>query len=169
MPSVLPCCPWLLVFHSMTSIHGHRHPRNGCKLFIRAILMARCWNVFKAIGVSGCKVSFGTLHLHYQISMTTTLQNMKVRPGSISIVNCPTYLQRKNIFFIFYFYKKRNTSSPFVRPIHIHCTPGLAGLRPASRHLAQVCGGYVRSVNCIYPRKKNFSYLQSQKEYGCQW
>jgi len=42
--------------------------------------------------------------------------------------------------------EKEKKEQPF-RPTHIHCTPGLAELRPAIRHLAQVCGGYVRSVN----------------------
>ena len=56
------------------------------------------------------------------------------------------------MYFFFFFLKKRKEKKKkeqSFRPTHIHCTPGLAGLRPARRHLAQVCREYVRSVNYL--------------------
>jgi len=70
---------------------------------------------------------------------------MKERP-KISIVKCRMY-----VYFYFFGKKRKRKKEQFFRPTHIHCTPGLAGLRPAIRHLAQVCRGYVRSVNHSKP------------------
>jgi hypothetical protein len=102
---------------------------------------------FALIGMSKLKI---TSNQGNQIS------NMKATLEVLPIANCPGPM----FFLCFSLFKKKKKKKKkehSFRPTHIHCTPGLAGLRPASMHLAQVCRGYVRSDNYQKP------YLTTQK------